>query len=77
MSRQPDPAQSTRPWTPPAPYEGMALVDTSFPDDRWVVAQYDGDRSYIYIRRERDGRLWHHTLDSWDYAWERDYLRHA
>lgn len=64
-------------WKAPTPAVGMRIADTSFPDDPWVVAQYDGEPSYIYIRRERDGRLWHHTEDSWSYAWEWDYIRLA
>ena len=59
----------------PEPYEGMRIVDPAFPDDIWEVVQYDGAfASSIYIRRERDGRLWHHSHESWKYAWDRGYL---
>lgn len=76
MAERANSAQRERPFVPPLPKTGMRLIDPAFPKEPWVIAQYN-ESGYIYIRRERDGRLWHHTLDSWAYAWERDYLRHA
>lgn len=56
-------------------FVGMRLTDPAWPGDVWVVEQ--ANDYTIYLRRESDGRLWHHTAKSWAHAWANDYLYEA
>jgi hypothetical protein len=61
----------------PAPHVGMRVIDTLFPHAPWAVVQYDGPGAYIYLRREHDGRLFHHDASSWAHAWKLDHFAAA
>lgn len=60
----------------PQPRVGYRMVDPAFPDTVWTVVQHDGHFSPIYIQRE-DGRLFHHTRESWAWSWSHGYLKRA
>ena len=58
---------------------GLEVIDTTYPQDVWVVVQSEapGVGGAIYIKRVRDGRLFHHSRDSWRWAFQKGYLIEA
>jgi hypothetical protein len=61
----------------PAPRVGMRIVDVAFPRVPWTIVQCDGQGAPIYLRRDHDGRLFHHDATSWARAWRCGYIELA
>jgi hypothetical protein len=59
----------------PEPRVGMPVIDPEFPKENWEVRQHDGWPSAVYLERQPDGHLFHHTEDSWRYSWENGFLK--
>jgi hypothetical protein len=60
----------------PTPIEGMRVIDPARPMAPWRVVQADfeaGD-GVVYIERQEDGHLFHHTRRSWERAWANGWL---